>query len=283
MFNYAKAKESARKLMNNKKLQLVVLGCQGAGKSYCIGTLKARTLYMYGTREGHGPVSASTQGGANITPICMDYGFWGDEKVERKFTADESYKMLEQVLKDHKWMKEEGFEAIAIDGLAVLEGIVKETTAWKEKCRSASGKHNSFRESESSQELIGNILGWLKAAQLELDVHVVVTGILDVKETDQYGAVIEASPRLGGYGLAESLNQHMADIVVLSKMTRDGEQKYKFQFFTDLCKISKTETGEQKKAMNFNPRLTGVAEVPPIMDADLAKLAALKAGSGTGK
>ena len=238
-FDFAKAKKQALAAMTNNKLQLIVLGHSGSGKSYCTGTLNCKTLYLFGMKEDHGPKSASNKGSDNIVPVCIDFGTWGDEKEERAYTADESYQVLAQILNDYATLKSEGFEAIVLDGLSVLEGIVKDTAQWKEKCKSASGKHNSFKESEASQELMGNVITWLKAAQREIDCHVIVTGIIDVKAKDQYGAVEEAVPRLGGYGLCESLIQHFADVTVVGKMTRGAETKYKFQFMSDLSKVAK--------------------------------------------
>lgn len=273
-FDFAKARRLAAEALNQKELELLVLGHSGAGKSFCVGTLGVKTLYLYGTKEEHGPKSAATLGGANVVPMCFDAG-------EEKFSADESYEFLTAVLKDHAYLRSEGFKAIVVDGLAVLEAVVRETTEWKAACTNSNGKHNAFKETEASQMLMGRVIDLLKIARRELKVHIIMTGILDVKETDGFNAVVEAAPRLGSYGLAEAMNQHFGDIVVVGKMTRGGETKYKFQFMSDLVRASKDETGRQKKAMNFSPRLTGVADLPELMDANLAELAKLKAGAGS--
>lgn len=276
MFDFKRAGEIAKKALETDLLELIILGPQGAGKSYAIGSMGCKTLYLYGTRESHGPKSASAEGYKNLTPICIDYGVWPGETTEREFTDDESLQFLKAILTDYNYLKSEGYKAIAVDGMAVLESLVKGSTEWKERCKSTSGKHNSFKETEASQEMIGGIVNLLKAAQREIGCHIVVTGILDVKETDHTGAVIEATPRLGGYGLAEQLNQNFGDIVVVGKMSKGGVTKYKFQFMTDLTRVSKDEVGNQKKAMNFSPRLSGL-KVDPVLDADLAALAKLKA------
>jgi hypothetical protein len=274
-FNFKQAKEAAKKALKNPLLEIVILGSQGAGKSYTIGTLGVKTLYLYGTRETHGPKAASVKGTANIEPMCIDFGIWPGEKVERQFTADESWKFLTTILEDFEYLKSEGYKAIALDGLAVLDELVKGTTAWKEACKTASGKHNNYGETAASQSLIGQMINRLKACQRELGVHIVVTGILDVKSVDAFGGIEEASPRLSGYGLAESLNSNFGDIAVVGKMTKGGEIKYKFQFLSDLTRASKDDTGNIKRAMNFSPRLSG-CETVPYMDADLSKLAAYK-------
>lgn len=274
-FDFKKAKEQARKAMKNPLLEAIILGPQGAGKSFLIGTLGVKTLYLYGTRESHGPKAANVKGDKLIEPMAIDYGIWPGEETARQWDADESWQFLTTVLSDLEYLKTEKFAAIAVDGFKVIEDIVKGTTEWKEKCKSAKGVHNSFRETESSQEMIGRLVGQLKTAQRELGLHILATGIVDVKETDQYGAYVEAAPRLGGYGLAEAINQFFGDVLLVGKMTRAGETKYKLQFLTDLTKVSKDEAGQQKKALNFNPRVTGL-EMPPYMDADLKALADLK-------
>jgi len=282
-FDFAQAKALAAKAMKNPNLEAVILGAQGAGKSYALGTLGVKTLHIYGTRESHGPrTAAAGVGGDNIVPFCIDYGIWPGESVERQFSADESFELLEAVLRDTDELRAAGYGALVCDGLAVLEAIVKETSAWKKKCLTAAGKHNTYKETEATQDLLGQVISWMKQACRELDMHLVVTGILDVKDTGVYGEITEASPRLGGYGLAETMNQHFGDVLVVGKMTRDGVRKWKFQFLTELTKVAKDENGGQKRAMNFNPRLSGYA-VPEYFDADFAKLAAYKKEKASGK
>lgn len=268
-FDFKRAKAEAQKAMKSPLLQLVILGSQGAGKSYTIGTLGVKTLYLYGTREDHGPKTANVKGAGNIDPVCFD-------AVDGKqLSADDALAALNSILTDTDYIKAEGYKAVAVDGLAVLESIVKDSTAFKEKCKTTGGKHNSFLETGAAQDLIGGIINQLKALQRELGLHIVVTGILDVKAVDGFGAIEEATPRLSSYGLAESLNQHFADIIVVGKMTKNGESQHRIQFMSDLTKASKDEHGNIKRAMNFSPRLSG-CDVPSTLPADLAALAKYK-------
>lgn len=275
-FDYKKAKEQAAAAMKNPLLEAIILGPQGAGKSYALGTFGCKTLHLYGTRESHGPQAASVKGSKNLIPLCIDFGTWPGEEKERVFTADESMQMIESVLRDYEWLKSEKFGAVVFDGMAVLEQIVKETTEWKEKCKTSQGKHNTFKESEASIELIGRVIGFMKGCRRELGVHIVTTGIIDVKDTDQFGAVTEASPRLQGFGLAEMVNQNFGDVIVVGKLSKGGESKWKFQFMADISRTAKDEHGNQKRSMNLNPRLSG-CEVPATIDADFATLAKYKA------
>ncbi len=275
-FDFKKAIAASEKTMKNPLLEAIVLGPQGSGKSYSIGTLGVRTLHLYGTRESHGPKTSRVEGGAHIIPLCFT------EYEGRSLSSDESLEFLGSVLTNYSWIKEAGIEAIALDGMAVLEEMIKGTVEWADKCKTAKGGHNTFKETEASLDLMARVINWMKSAQRECGVHIVVTAILDVKETDQYGAIMEATPRLGGYGLAESIVQHWGDVLVIGKMTRNGETKYKFQFMSDLTRTAKDEHGAQKKALNFNPRLSG-CEVEPMMDADFAKLIQYKATKMGGK
>jgi hypothetical protein len=268
-FDMNKAKAEAEKSMTNPLLELVVLGSQGAGKSYAIGTLGVKTLYLYGTKEEHGPKTANVKGAGNIVPICIDH--YNGEAL----SADNSLEYIYTILTDGKYLRDEGYKAIVFDGLSVLETIVKNTTAFRERCKTAGGKHNPYKETEASIEIIGGIINMMKACQRELGCHIVMTGTLDVKSVDGFGAIEEAAPKLAGYGLAEALNSFFGDIVVVGQMTKNGESKYKFQFLSDLTKVSKDENGQQKKVLNFRPRLSGL-EVAPVIDADLAALAKLK-------
>lgn len=269
-FDFKKARAYADQVMKNPLLEAIILGSQGAGKSYALGTLGCKTLHLYGTRESHGPKTAGVAGGSNVIPICFDHTETGP------LAADDALITLDAILHDYAWMKTEGIQAIALDGMAVLEALVKDTTEWAQKTKNANGKHNTYKETEASMEIIGRVISWLKAAQRELGCHIVVTGILDVRETDQYGGIVEAAPRLQGFGLAEMIAQHFGDVLVVGKMTKDGLTKWKLQFMSDLTKSAKDEHGNQKKAMNFSPRLSGCI-APNLMDADLGKLAAFKA------
>lgn len=274
-FDFKSAIAHASASLNSPKLELMVLGSSGSGKSSCIGTLGVKTLYLYGSRESHGPKAASVLGGANIVPINFEYGTPGDGQEPRDFTADETMEFLKFILTSYDWIKESKFEAIALDGIAVLENVVKNTTEFKKRCMSAKGVHNPYKESESAQELISEVINLLKRAQRVTGVHIVVTSMLDVKDVDSFGAILEAAPKLASFGLAESLVAAFGDVLVVGKMQKAGVIKYKFQSGSDLTKVSKDEQGNVKKMLNFSPRVSG-KKLPPIMDADLSEIIKLK-------
>lgn len=276
MFNFSQGLERAKKVLDNpSKLELLLMGPSGAGKSYTIGTIGVKTLYIYATRETHGPQAAQVLGKDNIVPICFDYGVWKDETTPRLFTADESLSYLKALLSSHDWIKENKFEAVALDGMAALEVIVKETTDWRKKCLTTSNKHNTFKESEASTEMLGAIVSLLKGVQRECNVHIVATSMIDVKDMDGFGGISEAAPKLQGYGVCEAVVANFGDVLVVGRMTKGTDVKWKFQSLMDVKKVSKDENGTIKKILNFAPRLSG-ATLPPIMDADLSQVIKLK-------
>lgn len=276
MFDFQAAIKQATESLNSPKLELMVLGSSGSGKSSCIGTLGVKTLYLFGSRESHGPKAASVAGGGNIVPLNFEFATPASGEAARELTPDESFNFLKFVLQQDEWLKKEQFGAIALDGIAVLENVVKGTTEFKRRCTTDKGKHNTFKESEAAQELISEIINLLKRAQRNLGVHIVVTSMLDVKEVDPFGAILEATPKLQSFGLAETLVAAFGDVLVVGKMQKNGVVKYKFQSGSDLVKVSKDELGNVKKMMNFSPRVSGKT-LPAVMDADLSEVIKLKA------
>jgi hypothetical protein len=276
MFNFDKAISATQATLNDtSKLELLLMGPSGAGKSYTIGTLDVKTLYLYAMRETHGPKTAKVSGGDKIVPICIDYGTWGDETSARAFTADESLQFVRSILTSFDWIKKSGFEAIALDGIAALEVIVKETSEWKKKCLTTQGKHNGFKEAEASQEILGGIINLLKGCQRELSIHIIATAPLEIKDQDGFGGITEAMPRLQGYGVCESIVANFGDVLVVGKMSRNNEVRWRFQSLMDIKKVSKEENGTVRKVLNFSPRLSGV-KLPSTMDADLKAVVELK-------
>jgi hypothetical protein len=276
MFDFQAAIKQATESLNSPKLELMVLGSSGSGKSSCIGTIGVKTLYLFGSRESHGPKAASVAGGPNIVPINFEFATPASGTSPRELTSDEAYSFLTFILQQDEWIKKEKFECIALDGMAVLENIVKGTAEFKRRCTAANGKHNTYKESEAAQELISEVINLLKRAQRNHGVHIVVTSMLDVKEVDAFGSILEASPKLQSFGLAETLVAAFGDVLVVGKMQKGGVVKYKFQSGSDLVRVSKDEQGNVKKMLNFSPRISG-KQLPPVMDADLAEVVKLKA------
>jgi hypothetical protein len=275
MFDFNKMQQSSTASLESNKLELLLMGPSGAGKSFTIGSLGVKTLYLYATRETHGPKSAQVKGGDLVVPFCIDYGTWPGESTARQFTAEESLQLLRSILTNYDFIKSNKFEAVALDGMAAMEVIIKDSKEWQKKCLTTQGKHNTFKESEASTEMLGSIVSLLKGVQRECNVHIVATSMIDVKDMDGFGGISEAAPKLQGYGVCEAVVANFGDVLVVGRMTKGTDVKWKFQSLMDVKKVSKDENGTIKKILNFAPRLSG-ATLPAIMDADLSQVIKLK-------
>ena len=250
----------------------IVLGSSGSGKSRVAGTAPGKTLYLYFQGERHGPASAAQSGG-DLLPVCLDRSRDGAD-----LTADETFKRGLSVL-DLESLKAAGIKSIVLDGLTELEKVVRQTKVWANSCMNSSGKHNNFAEPAATLEQIDRYMTALRRAQDALGIHIVVTGILDVQEIDDNGAIGTAKPRLSGYSVAEGLIQQFGDILVVGRMKNaKGESGYVFQTATDVQRISKDAAGNVRKFINFTPRIAGASTLPPYIKADLNEIIKLKSG-----
>jgi hypothetical protein len=271
-FNFDKALADSSSNKGDHLLGAIVLGPSGAGKSSVMGTMPGKILYLHTTGESHGPKSARATGKANVMAVCIDRD--GDSVL----SPDASYDRLLAILSDIEGIKKLGIGSIALDGASELESIVRATDKWAKMCTTAQGKHNGFAEPTATITMLRPVISALKTLQQRLAVHYAVSCILDVKTLGADGAIEEATPRLQGFSVAESLVQQFGDVLVVGRMERDGVVKHKLQFMSDVTKVAKDERGTVKKAINFAPRLAGVlvSDLAGLMDADLAKLVDFK-------
>lgn len=248
-------------------LEAIILGPGDAGKSTLIGTLGVKTLFLYTTRERHGSKSAKIYGGDNLLPVCIN------RKDGKDLNADESITYLMQILTDTETLKSAGIEAIAIDGLTELDFLVRDTAKWKNLCLTDKGKHNNFAEGTATLQCLRPIIVALQELHRTLNMHYMITCVTDVKEKGIYGEILDATPKVQGYFVAESVIQMFNDRLLVGPMTRDDVTKYKLQFGAKVTKVSKDDKGGIKKINNFTPCIKGVSadELPAYMDADLAK------------
>lgn len=274
-FDFKRAFEDAKQDLNNNKLFLVLLGASGNGKSFTQGTFGVKTLYLYCQGESHGPKSAATLGKDNIVPICIDR----DETGELK--ADDALKRLNNILDDIEGIKKAGFGAISLDGFTELEGLVRASTRFTIMTTTDSGKHNGFAEPAATLFQFKEIISKLKRLQRGAGVHVCVTEILNVKEMNDEGLVLDATPSLLGYSVAVGVVQQFDDVVIIGRMQKKDKISYRFQLMAAATKVSKDGvTGEIKKTFNFSPRLTGVdiLSLPATLEANLSELIKIKKG-----
>ncbi len=276
MFDFDKAFKDAESDLNNKKLFLVLLGSSGNGKSTAQGTFGCKTLYLYTQGENHGPQAARTFGKDNVVPVCID------RDGEKMLSADESIKRLHSILDDVEALKNEGFEAISVDGFSELEDLVRNTTKFKIMTTTDSGKHNGFAEAGATLFQLKEIVSKLKKLHRMLKIHVCATEILTVKELGEDGTILDSAPQMLGYSVATGILQMFPDVLIIGRMQKKDKVSYRFQMLASSNKTSKDGvTQEVKKTFNFSPRITGIdiLSLPSTLDANLAELAKLKEGS----
>ncbi len=270
MFNFTKAKENAQKDLNNRTLGAIILGAPGAGKSSLAGTAGERTLYLYSGGESHG-VSAASTSGTDVVGVRVDRDDSG-----APLGADGSYQRIIDILAAKDGIVEEGFKLVVLDSLTEIESIIRGTTKWKRECESASGKHNSFAEPTATINMFRPILSALRDLALDHGIHYVATCPLMVQALGEDGQISEASPKLSGYSVAESLIMQFPDVLVVGRIVRNDKQVFALQFNAGVSKVSKDATGNVKKIASFNPRITGVRDLPEVLPANLAQLIAGK-------
>lgn len=251
----------------------IVLGSSGAGKSHVTGTLPGKILYLYLDSERHGS-NAALKSSSSVFAVCIDR-----DKEGLPLKPEVAFKRGLEVL-NPEVLKKAGIGAVVLDGLTELEKLIRSTPKWANMCQSTNGKHNSFAEGASTIALADEYMRALRDAQDKIGVHVIVTGILDVQEVDDNGAISVAKPRLSGYAVAESLIAQFPDILVIGKITgKDGKSGRVFQNDTDVTRISKDQSGVVKKFINFQPRLAGVAgDLPAYVKADFKTIIEMKQG-----
>jgi len=250
------------------KLFLSILGPSGSGKSHSIGTLEAKTLYLYFSGEKHGVSAARKVNSKNIVPICVDV----DEDSGDLLSADDTLAKIRSIVRSD--VSEVGFEAIALDGLTELDDCINNSNELKKQCLTNVGKVDGFRISGVAKKMASGLIKDLVHLQQKTGVHVLVTAILDVKDYEDNGRINECLPRLTTYSLAEGLLQQFGDRVIVCPVTKDsGEKVYIYDFMSDITRASKDEKGKIKKAFNFSPRLsTGSIPDKGFIKADLKEL-----------
>lgn len=273
-FNFDEAIAESQKDSINDKLCAVILGPSGGGKSSVLGTFGVKTLYLYGSGEDHG-ISAAQAVGGDVVGICWD------KQAGQDLKPDASFHRLTAILTDIDGIKSRGFGAVVIDGATELENLIQKTDRWANACLTDKGKHNNFAETGATGNMFRIVIQALKNLHKQ-GIHVAITCLIDVRQVDDEGAIVDASPRLGGYMVAEGILQQFGDVLLIGRMTKDEKVSHRLQFNSTLSKVSKDAGGTVKKLLNFSPRLSGITleKLPVTAAADLKKVAEFKAKGG---
>lgn len=263
------SKEAEKLDKSGNSLFLCVLGPSGSGKNHAIGTTRLKTLLVTFMGESHGVKSSRKEGG-DITPFFVDYA------NDKQLSPDDTLKRLREVLSDPQAIYDEGFRVIALDGLSELDLCIQQSKELKGQCLTKGGKVDGFRTAGVTKEIVNGLIKSLLTIQRQTGIHIITTCITDVKEFGDSGEVLECSPRLTTFSLAESALQMFADRVVVGPRTKDdGSRVFVFDSMTGLNRSSKDENGVARKTFNFSPRLSS-GELPKLMKADLSELIKIK-------
>lgn len=275
MFDFDKAIKEAKQDTENKSLFLILMGASGNGKSYIQGTFGVPTLYLYGSEESHGPKSALREGEKNVKPICIDQGENGEQ-----LTPDQALDKLDSILSDLEGIKKHGFKALTIDSSNVLETLIRSSTAFKMACLTAQGKHNGFAEGTSTLLGFRKVIVRLRTLQRQLGIHICVTSKLNISSMSDDGLITDCSPDMAGYQVAAALISQFDDVLIIGKMKRNGQVRYRLQLLAEGSKVSKDADNNIKKTFNFSPRITGVdiLSLGSTLDANLEALINIKKG-----
>lgn len=276
MINFDLIESQATAALNSDLLFLALLGASGNGKSRTTGTLDGKTLYLYTGGERHGALSSKSAGG-DIIPVQVDFNY---DKKAPYTTANESYANLLSILKSPEPLAKLKIQNVVLDGLTELEQMIRGTSAYKDKCKTSSGGHNTFAEGAATIDLMRPVMDELRNLQRILKCHIVVTCLLDVKSVGDKKEILEAGPKLTSYGVASSLIPQFDDILVVGRMQEDGKDvEYNFQMCGNVQRTSKEVNGRIKKMINFSPRISVInhgVEIPEYIKADLKEILAIK-------
>lgn len=248
-------------------LFLVVLGPSGAGKSHFIGTYPGKTLMLYGAGESHGPGSA-VKNNKDLLAVAWD------RNNEGEVPPDKMLKRIKELL-DPELLKKAGVKCVALDSLTNLVLDLKKTEVFRQRCMSARGQHNSFKETEALIELASGILRQLHTLVDYHEIDVITTLDLQIQAVADDGLILESKPSLPTFGVAKALVQQFSDILMLGRIGED--RKPKFQNCAKAASSSvDRETMTMVKYLEFNPRLRGVVELPEFIEPTVSAILELK-------
>lgn len=255
-------------------LHSCILGPQGAGKSYLIGTLEVKTAHITTLEEEHG--SAAVQAHAlekKMAPFVTTYGVdKNGPNCNEKFST--TLEMLDALV-------DSDFECVALDGLVEFEKIIKGTSKYMKLCRSNSGSHNSFLEGPAINQLFNELFAKLTILR-RAGKHILTTCSLEVKDIDPMtGLITNSKPRLSTFNVASYLLHYFGDTLVVGPMNhpQTGKRERRIQFHAGVSRVGKNERGQTTKTQDFNPRINtkaGDDKLPGTMAADLKDVLAYK-------
>ena len=253
-------------------LFLVVLGASGVGKSHFIGTYPGRTLLLYGAGESHGPASA-IKSNSDILPLAWNRG----KDAKGNIVDLNPNKILSRIKEalNPEALAAAGIKCVAIDSLTNLCLDLKNTDMFKQRCMSAKGQHNSFKETEALIELLSLVTNSLQNLSDIHGIDSICTLDLNILSVADNGLILESKPGLPTFGVGKAIIQQFPDILVLGRLGENSEPT--FQNFASVNQKSKDfETQAIVKYVEYHPRLRGAITLPETIPANVQSILDLK-------
>lgn len=251
---------SRRTKVNAKGLFMLVLGPSKAGKSYFMGTQpEGNILHLHGSSESHGSISASAPAGDRAISVQWERG--------DKLIAD-----IMSILSPET-LKAEDITCIGLDSLTELFRDIRDTKIFKQKCTTASGKHNNFKESEAMIDIMSKIIHQLRVLYNEHNINVICAMHARVTKVEN-DVISEVKPELPGFGVAEFLVGQFNDILVLNHNKEKGVREFVSHAVGN--RDSKNEDGIVTRYLDFTPCLQNASVIPDTIEATIPALLKLK-------
>lgn len=251
---------SRRTKVNADGLFMLVLAPSKTGKSHFMGTQpEGNILHLHGPSESHGSISATKTAGDRCISVQ-----WA-----------EGDKMLADILNilTPETIKENNISCIGLDSLTELFRDLKSTKSFKQKCLTASGKHNSFKESEALIDIMSKIINRLRALYNDHNINVICAMHARVTKAES-GQVAEVRPELPGFGVAEFLVGQFNDILVMSRNPKTNVPEFVSHAVGK--RDSKNEDGIVTRYLDFTPCVQNVTVLPDTIEATIPALLKLK-------
>lgn len=252
-------------------LQCIVLAPSRGGKSHLVGTYPGKILYLCGSGELHGIKSAFKESGDSLVPVCWDRNKDGSGR-----SPDAAYEFILKLLRNPEYLKEQGFQMVALDSMVALFKTIRGTQRWANKCQTDRGKHNSFAEPDAYMDMIDAILIELRNLCDLHEIDYIVTSDLEIQQQGDDGSIIMSKPRMPSFSVAERTIQQFPDVIMLSRMKVGKKSGPVIQMGAGCTRESKNEAGVIVKTIDFTPSLADVTDIPEKIKADLKEILKLK-------
>ena len=254
-------------------LQAIVLGPSGSGKSHLLGTYPGKVLHLFDDAEHHGVKSSRKQGGEGIIPIN-----WSQDGRGVDRSPEAAYQLVKRILSrdNGQALKDAGIECIGLDSIVKLLAVIRNTQEFVNRCETPKGGHNSYAEPDAYIDMMQPILRGLRTLSDQFGIDYVVLGDLEIQAVQDNGLIKQSKPRMPSFSVAENIVMSFPDIMMISRVAKKDVSKPLIQMGAGCSRVSKDQTGQIVKTIDFTPRIADSESVPAFIKADLSEVLKLK-------